>query len=408
MSKYFIFTIVRYAEFSLFALMMFLLAKSVPASELGLAAPSFIWMTFSAFVLLGGNQVLVKWYAKESDSEKKSALILYGCGVNFVACAVVYILLSQVVSHVFSASVSVIGAGKVVVECMATINRVANRFQRINLIYLSNILPLCIMFFVFGVKSVGDFFLYWSCSIGFAVLVSLLVTTKFIRSEVKRKIAASLTYIEKNFRAIFLNGVKLAFIGFFSPLVGSLDKLMLSYTAFDKSLLGSMQLADNIASAVALGLGSAVFIVTPKYIKELHENKITIDQINKFGYLFLLFILVFVNVSIFLSKGALLYFFPEYTLFYPLMVQITTKILISGLFMYNMIALAFSDENFYIKALAVVLPAHILLVAIEINILDEQRLFYVVPITGVLTLLVIHMVTYFRSKNIQITPSATV
>ena len=401
MRKYIFFTVIRYIEFSLFSIMMFLLARSIPASELGLAAPSFILITFSAFILLGGNQVLIKWYSKEVNNLKKNSLILYNLAINIVACIISYFFLLAVVDPLLANSVALIGAGKIIVECMATLNRVNSRFQRINLIYLSNIIPLTLMFFIVGIEKIGDFFIYWSYSILFAVTVSILLTEGVIRTVLKDDLGRLYCYINNNLKSLFINGIKLAFIGLLAPLIGSIDKLILSYTEFDKSLLGSMQLADNIASAIALGAGSLFFMLTPNLIKKLSDNLVTIDIINKYGYLCLLLAMFFFNFSFFLGNGILQHFFPDYMLLYPLMIQVSTKLLISGLFMYNVITMAFSDENFYLRILTYILPIHIVTILLIVNTLDEDFQFYIVPIVGLVSLLIMHILTFTRSMKIQ-------
>ena len=98
------------------------------------------------------------------------------------------------------------------------------------------------------------------------------------------------------------DGIKLTLITILGTLIISIDRLFyLNVYDFSDDILGSIQLADNISTVVSLGIGSILFIITPKIIENLSSGSLNKSYFYKRGYMFLLIFLIFaliINIPI--------------------------------------------------------------------------------------------------------------
>lgn len=356
-----------------------------------MASRAFILITLSAFLALGANQVIVKWFSKSEDLPGKLALLSYGTAINFGAALLAFSLVSLLVASDFWFYAGLIACGKLLLENFCTINRVHEKLLNVNIIYLSNTLPLAISFWFLQISSMYDYFELWASWIWFSVAVSVFVSRSTFKkySHVPSKIAR---FIKEKGWDFIVDGLKLAAIGVLVPLVSSGDKLFISFMSLDSSTLGSMQLADNIAMALSFGVGAVIYAITPRYIDMVRNQKIALKDFFLKGYLMLFLVTILFLIMIQLVEPALVRFFPAYDLVYPLSFYVLARILISGMFMFNITVLVFSDEMQYIRFIFITLLLFAsLLIGVFLVPTDSYSVFYFAPICGSLSLVFLHL-----------------
>ena len=74
----------KYFEFLTNAYLFLSLAKLVTPAEYGMASPAFLLITYCSFVVLGVNQVVVKWYSKELSGSFRFFLLKYCFYYNLI------------------------------------------------------------------------------------------------------------------------------------------------------------------------------------------------------------------------------------------------------------------------------------------------------------------------------------
>jgi hypothetical protein len=377
------------------------MANKVSPDEYGLYVSSFILVTYSAFIVLGVNQALVKEHSKRKREKTQSLLILYSLFINLIGAGLTFAVVALVSTNEVSLFVASIASGKIIIECSATVHRVKEQLNHVNIIYLFNSIPLLSFYLFFDVENMADFFRIWGLST--LVAASFSIALLFKRAlEIKQYLLPTVKFVKTKFIFLQKTGVQLAIIGFSTPFLASFDKLVLSHSAFDKGLLGSMQLADSFANAIVLGLGSIIFIITPKYIKKIHSKTLSIEVFKSSGYKILLVILLAVNVLIYLNHGLLIHFFPEYDLLYPLMLQVSTRTLMSGLFVINIITLAYSLEVQYLQMLLLVFGIYLVGLTLNMLLLQRSIWFYTIPLVNLGAVFLMHLMCLaYINKNVR-------
>jgi hypothetical protein len=396
--KYIHFSIFRYVEFGILALLFFLIAKRVDPEAYGQAARSFIIISYSSFVVLGINQVLVKFYPVVEEHEQKFH-VLYNFFYNLLFTIIVFLGIRLVIEEEYAIYVSVIGSFKLIIESCVAIHRVKENAALINLIYLSNAIPFAIFFFTINPDQIKTFFQIWSSTISFATIIGLISIGENL-IVIKSNIKDFFFFIKENYRNLLKVGVQLVLIGMLSPVLGSLDKLILSFVDFDKALLGNMQLADNIANVASLGVGSVLFIITPKFISKIHSGELSAKDFYKKGIKYFFIIEVAFASLILMSYPFIDIIFSEYTrIFYPLVVYFLTRITISSLFMYNVIIIAKSKEIKYLQLVTEVIIIYSVLLIIMVSSFSGVKLYYITPVVGFLSILYLQIRSYLQLKH---------
>ena len=292
-----------------------------------------------------------------------------------------------------------ISINKLITELAVTLSRVQEKISRINILYLSNSIPLLLMFTTRQMLSMQEYFLIWCYSSLFSAVIGMLFILQYICS---RKIKFDLKELleGKKFRNIFKSGIFLAIVGFSTPLLASFDKLILTAISYDTQSLGLMQLADNISMIISLSIATVLFVITPKMIKNLDQGLISNHKFLRKGYTIFLIIAAIIFGLILLFYPAFLYFFPSYELLYPLLLQTATRLTILSLFMINILVMVHSFE--LIQIVEIVKTCFIFLILLFLSTLyfDEKNYFYVLPLCGFVSSIVLH-INIFRNKNMR-------
>jgi len=345
--SYIFFTFFKYLEYGILAFIFMSFANLVSPEEYGNSSLGFQIITYSSFIVLGVNQVLLKKHTLEKDYSVKSFLLQYNALYNFAFAIIALIFVSLFVPREYSLYLGMICGMKLILESSIAINRVREKITRINIIYLSSALVF-LLFYIFYINNSYTFFKFWSFSILTAVVVGWFLTIKFVFFRFNSQ--EFNLFFKKYRRTLFRDGIKLAFIAVISPLFSTIGIVFLNLFSKDKNLIGNFQLADNISNVIALGGASVIFIVFPGAIKKIDENKKYVNKMYKAGFS----ILVIITLALFLLyyplQKIIPFFFPEYVnLAHILVYSLLLRLLVLFMFIPTVVFITLSLEKAYIK-----------------------------------------------------------
>lgn len=392
---YVFYTFFKYIEYGILALIFMSFANLVSPEAYGKASVGFQTITYSAFIVLGINQVLLKRYSLENKKDLKNFYLQYNVIFNFIACVFSIILINLLFSSKeYALYLSIICGFKLVLESSIAVNRVKGNMVNINIIYLSYSILFLLLYLLF-VKDVLSFFKYWSFSVLFGAFVGLFLSLR----RIIRKFNLNLfkTKLKANYKLLFNDGLKLALIGIISPLFSTLNIIFLNAFNVDKVIVGNFQLADNIANIISLGAASVLFIVFPNVIKQISKDKSKINKFYKIGFKITIVSIVCLLVLYYPLKEVLLYFFPEYKkLPYLILFTIISRLFILLLFIPNSVWITFSREKIYIKSATLGVFVMALIFALFLFYATADAIYKYFLLFQIIILIVLHV--YLKRK----------
>ncbi len=340
------YTSLKYVEIILMAGTMLLLAKKIGPSEMGKSIASLLFITYSSYLALGMNTLVVKNFRQLPTKNEKimflSLNIQYFLVVSCILFILSYFFLELDIFHL----VSFIAIANLFRSYFMAYFRVKNKTWVLN---LNNILfsILLLSGVVLFVKSWRDYLVFWGISVWVCLFLYAVLDVSMFVAVLKK-------VIKKPNKGVLLRnlaeGIKLAAISLISTLLTTSARIVIKNLDIDSSVKGSYQFADNIGMAVFVGISSVVFYFTPTWISSIKKDK-------KFG----LKILKVMDYSLFLLVPLLViaslvaYFFrvtwyDEYLyLEYYIVVIIAVKLLVllNGLSVF--IYMGVDEEHKYIK-----------------------------------------------------------
>lgn len=392
---YVFYTFFKYLEYGILALIFMSFANLVSPEAYGKASVGFQVITYSAFIVLGVNQVLLKRYSLEENNDLKSFYLHYNVLYNFIACFISIVIINLLFSSKeYVLYLALICGFKLVLESSIAINRVKGNMININIIYLSYSI-LFLIFYFFFVKDVLGFFKYWSFSIMFGSFIGISLSLWSVVKKVKLDLFK--IYLKTKSKLLFNDGIKLALIGLISPLFSTLNIIFLNAFNIDKVIIGNFQLADNIANIVSLGGASILFIVFPDVIKKISKDKFQIKKFYKIGIKIIIICTIVLLVLYYPLKEVLLYFFPAYQkLPYLILFTLISRLLILLLFIPNSVWITFSKEKIYIKSSIVGVMIMALIFTCFLRYANSESIYNYFLLFQILILIVLHV--YLKRK----------
>jgi hypothetical protein len=400
--SFFVFSLLKYVEYLINAYLFFSIATIVSPAVYGDASSSFLLITYSSFIVLGVNQVLVKWYAKTYSQSFKIFLIRYSLLYNSIFSILLFLLVFWLSDAKYAFSLSIICSLRLLVECIITLMRVRNKPFFINAIYIFISVSFLALYYL-KVDNMSSFFEAWSFSTAAGLIFAVLLYYFYGID----KLSSSLNHTRKLFliynKKLFKDGLNLTIISVISTILLSIDRIyFINIYELPRYLLGNIQLADNISNVVSLGVGSILFIITPKIIAAIYEGKIDSHSFYRKGYFFLLLSFGFIFVAYFPLLWLVKIFFPTYSMIaYPLFLYLVLKFLNLGLFIPSVLSMVFSKEISYVKIGMIWI---IFLVGILYLIkfcITSNDAFYILPIAIISVIIILHIhLGYFFYKKL--------
>lgn len=395
--RYLLFTIFKYIEYAILALLYFLIARKVGPEEYGEATSSFLAISYSSFAILGVNQVLIKWHAIHEKEDIKKFFIEFNLLYNIIICIIVFFVLSTFLENEYKIYVAGIASLKLLQELLVNINRAKQHIFEINTMYLSFALCFCSLFFLF-VTDIFSFFKFWLVGLLFSVTLGCILTLPNSQLYSNPKFFFEKTRIY--FKRFIQDGIKLALIAAILPLYLNLDRILLiNFTSIDKSYIGNLQLADNIATVVSFGISSLLFITTPIIIEKLKKGEIQSSYLFKISYRLLFVFLLGLTICAFPLIYLMDIVFPQYNqIKIPLILYLIGRLLYISLYVPKILSITFSRETYYIKVIYFWFAILLLLFATSIFFVDSKQLIWLLPIILIGIMICVH-VTFFLNRK---------
>lgn len=397
-----LFVILRYIEILIIAYITFAFARKVTPFEYGKASKYFITITYSAFAALGINQVLLKWHSTTKSSEYKIYLETYSFFYNSIVAVFVFIILFNFLEGDKSLLffISMICSLKILQECFNNIYRVKKRWLLINI----NSLVFSIIFlttFHFYVFDTHTYFKFWMSSLLVSVSISMIYF--IIKRDYSNLKSGFLDYLRNNIFNLLKDGVKLALIVFVTPWLTSIDRIVIiNFTSISNNILGSLQLADNISSAVTMGFSAIIYIYSPNIISKIHNNEIEISVIYKYATIIVSIMLMCLLIFYYPLKMVINYFYNSYVyLLTPLIFMFISKIFLLLLTVPNLICISLSKEIMYLKITIISLISLTLIYIFISKYLIGHQYSYIY-FSAALTFVTIIMNIFFRNQLLKI------
>ena len=340
------FTFFKYVEVVLNGILMLILAKLIGPSEMGKSISSLLYITYSAYLTLGLNSVIVKNFKKiESKSQQISfltinfQLLLFLSSLNFI---ITFFIFSKDVFFL----VSIISIGYVFRSFFSAYFRVVDKTYVLN---INNILlsVLLILGTYLYVNLWIEYLFVWSIVILITTIVYFIFDYKLFSIIIKNSLR-----IQNNIKLKHnvIEGLKLSSLAILSTIYLSADRFIINGMNLSNELKGSYQFADNFSSAVFIGFSALIFFYTPNWIHKVRNNKFYSEELFKIVN-FSVFVIPIVS-SLFFTISYLLenYWFTEYinlSKFVFVTTFLKLLILLSGI--ESLIFIALNKELKYFK-----------------------------------------------------------
>lgn len=396
------FTGVKYLEYGITAFIFFSLANLVSVAEYGEATPGFIAISYSSLIILGINQVLIKWHALAEVHEERKYLIRYNLIYNLIFSFIVIAVVSFIVPLSYGLIIGGIAGLKLIQESLINICRAKQDLVKINVIYISFAL-IFLLSYLFFVDTIEDFFTYWLVSISFSVTLAILLNTKNIFTQIN--LDDFYKWLKQHFKKLIFDGLKLASIGAVLPLYLSIDRLLLiKFESVSDEMIGNLQLADNIATVVSFGISSVLFITNPVFIEKLKNKTLKPSQFIDKGYKIMFGLTFLLCIFLYPLNWVASFIFEKYEfLTFPLSFYLFSRLFFIGLFIPNILMITYSYELSYLKI--VYTGFSILLIAYLIVITSfSSELMIINTLPGVLccTVILVHLMMRNRLKKLHL------
>ncbi len=395
---YLFFTIFKYTEYIVLALIYLLFANRVSPKEYGYASIGFQTITYSSFFALGINPVLIKWYTLEAKFNLKRFYVQYNIIFNILIAFLVFIVVIVGFERDYKIWVAIVCALKIIQESSVNINRITNRFYFINATYLLFVISFFLLF-LFKVQSSYSFFFCWALSLSVSTLFGFFTTiVPFLR---KINNVFFKNTLKKKFKLLLTEGAKLGLLSFVTPFISTSSLFLLNIQHTDKTLLGNYQLADNISTAITLGAASIMYIVIPNIMKKIKDDPNFITRAYRMLFkivIFTIFLLLIMEIPVFYIMK---YFFAEYTyLFEFLNFCFSARVLVLFLTVPSAYFMAHSMESQYLKILIVLIIIQVafVLVITRLTMLSNTQVFYLAAFFPVISLLLSHIILWRKIK----------
>ena len=132
------FAFLRYVDVGIIALLLIIMANKVGPNEYGSYAYAFILITYSAYVVLGTNQAIVKHYPLSKNNQDKNSFFQYGIFLTSFGVILLLLIFLASSSNDISYLILFISINKLITELAVTLSRVQEKFQGLTyFIYLT-------------------------------------------------------------------------------------------------------------------------------------------------------------------------------------------------------------------------------------------------------------------------------
>lgn len=395
LKKVSVYSVSKYIELGLHALVLLHFATTVGPAEYGETAASLLAITYSAFIVLGMNGAYVKYYSLAKDNVDRVNLSGFCLISNAGAASLAFFFVFFFVKQDYVLSVAIICAFNLLKGAEQSILRAS-----LNVNYLA-ILNTLFSFLFASIYAYSylllenmdnhSFFRSWSISLVVTVVLGIyMLFYKGLIAQIFTKNFA--VFFKSNFLKLFSNGILLALLTFSSIFFISSDRIIMIWLSLDSEIVGRYQFADSVTNIFYMGSSALLYLLTPFYTRRLNNREISPDQFIKTGVLvgaaWVLTLLIFLVMAYF----GVSHFAPGYIEgFKTVMLLGVLKYTLLFIFIPSTLYMTFHKEKLLLKIYFYVIPLTFLaqLVAIKSRNVDVEVIMPLIALVGVFGVLVI-------------------
>ncbi|MEZ9713365.1 hypothetical protein AB4267_10840 [Vibrio cyclitrophicus] len=332
-----IFSLFKYLELIILALVNVLLAAKLGPKEVGYGMPFLLFVTYSNYFNFGGPQAYLK-KCSVGNFDNCSLLSKNIVIASFLSAFSAYFIF-DVVKDAFLVglvSITVLIRSYYLARC-----RVVENLRTINFISIIGSLSLLFLFFLF-VNNFSDYLLAWAISNSIVLAFYYLNEKKFTHNLCLGLFSSFRLDEVKSFYSL---GIKLSLIGLLSTLLLSMDRLVITLISFDKSDMGAYQFSDTMSMLFYVFITNIHFFFYPKLIKKISHCELFRERYLKFTRFIVFIVPIQLFICYYLGSFVFPLLFPNYNdlqLYVSLSVAI--KLVVLSITLSNVVYVALNRE----------------------------------------------------------------
>ncbi|GAK99708.1 membrane protein [Nonlabens ulvanivorans] len=263
-----VFSGLKYLEIIITALTTFFLAEMIGPTEMGKAIPVLLYITYSSYLSLGVNQVIIKKYEEFCEKEKSLEFLNVNLQYHFLISIITIILAYIFIDVKFAFLTGLISAATILRSYFMAYFRVKNEIYRLNKNNLIFSILLLLSVFIL-VENWFDYLFYWAVSLWISVFIYLFDARKLLIVLLQKHIF-SINLNQTTF--ILKQGIRLALLGLITTFLLTFDRIIISNTDLSLEAKGTYQLADYFGKAFYMICTTILFYYYPKLLNALRKD----------------------------------------------------------------------------------------------------------------------------------------
>ena len=336
------FSFLKFIEIAFTSFTTLYIGSILEPEEMSKVVPCLLYISYSSFLALGINQVLVKNYGENRirlNSIMKS---------NFFFTLFVSIVSLLVSLFIFDVSIGLFIGLISFIELWRSyfmaIFRVKDRIlilNKNNLIFAITFLTGTLIY----VKSIENYLFIWAISL----ILSVLFYTYDGRNYLKEIFQLDVKLM-RVFKINLLEGIQLSLLGISTTILLTMDRFVFNFLIDNKEVLGTYQMADFFGKGFYLVLTTVIFYFYPLIIRRLKDSIEFLKRYKKGLKRAFILLPLFLLVSYIFIEVLTIYIYKEYKnlpLFVTLNILIKFSVLMLSLV--STIYVAKNNEKIYLK-----------------------------------------------------------
>ncbi len=332
-------------EIGITALTTFIVAEELGPGEMGKSIPIFLFLTYSAYLTLGINQVMIKNYKKLQSNKEEQDFLIINLQYHLLAGAIAITLSYILLSNEYWLFVGFLSAFTILRSYFMTYFRVIDRIHVLNKNNIIFSLLFLIGVLVF-VENLYQYVLIWAISMAIGIICYFIDAYKMLNTIRKRFLTLNFDLLKK----LIVEGVKLIGIGIITTILLTFDRLILNELDLQKDILGNYQVADFFGKAFYMIATTVLFYYYPKMIYRLQNEHAYRVIFFKKVILVNIILVVFPVCSFFFIELIQLHFFTNYDLLsHFTLFNVLIKSLVFSSSLFSLIFISVNKEVSYLR-----------------------------------------------------------
>lgn len=343
------FSLLKYVEIGVTAATTFFLAKKLGPREMGYAIPVLLYITYSNYLTLGVNQILIKNFSRFKDETAKIERFITINLQFLMAVGVVNILLAFLFLDLkYALLASFISMATFLRGFFSSYYRATYRIKVLN----KNNIIFSVFLFSFVsifVTTLQGYLFYWTICLSGALVLYFLDSRMFFV-----KIFRNITNLHPKKEILFnlKEGAKLAISGLLITILLTSDRFIINKMNIPIEIKGSYQLADYVGTAFYMLFTTVFFYFFPRWIERIRTDLFFRKKFIKLIRISLISIPFCLIISYYVSKLIADIFFHEYRqLEQTIMLSIYLKTSVIYLNLCSLYYIGIDRETYFIKSL---------------------------------------------------------